>query len=1364
MEFGGRRSPYGSTTLSRTTMRRTAFLLFVLAAAWMAGDHPTAFQQNASDPCPLKWRKDPAAAAPAREAKKQRMRANGVPQRYLHLLDKMECVACIETAPDTLHITVLYNDDEHAPTLSTGERDLKVEFKWSPQGERQLREELRNGQIQAFYVWIHEKRCYCCPDFDQRAEDDQDWNGDTGLNMDEAQAFDDPADLGPLPDDLKPPPPGSQIPPPPIERFDDLPRPSRRVLQATCQACEGLASQWTNESNNLNFLWDRKIEQMRRVSVIANARANRSNEIERLEYEQRFDSTRSYDNLQKIKELKEVNEAQEADQDRAEREIERLDEQIRDTEMRMEELMQKFLECEKTCKKTTATGAAGTTGAVATDALPVTADASPAATQNPPQGAPVSQEATAACPDCTAHAQRIGDLQTAVRSHQAEVVRLQEAVGRNASNLNNLTQLRAEAAAKGDAARVAELEGRIQDLQNANRGHRAEQFKHNEEITALTEQIEAAQRDLAACNSQCGAKGLVPGTGLSGTTGGTGNRTAPKREVAVDPLPPLPDCKECEPLVKQLRAEHERLRDMAERANQQQRDSDIEDAEEQRAKVEALKQELEKCKCPTTTTASGTGVNTTGTGPGAAGTPATNISGTTGVPANTPVTTGGNAQAACPDCTAHAQRIGDLQTTVRSHQAEVVRLQEAIGRNAANLNNLTQLRADAAARGDAGRVAELEGRIQNLQNSNRGHRAEQFKHNEEITALTEQIEAAERDLAACNSQCAAKGLVPGTSLTGATGVSGTRAAPKREVAVDPLPPLPDCKECEPLVKELRTEHARLREMAERANQQQRDSDIEDAEEQRAKVEALKQALQKCRCGTTTDSAPVNTTGAAPSSTPPSALSTPAPQTAGITPGGQPVVGSPSITIDGRPNHSGDMYAETREARAACPECQSIVDEAGKLNQQRRQAWAEHQRLQSQFEAMGSDLRAEDEAFRAATKRGDAAAATELRGRMAETIRRRTDVNTAAQAQLKIVDDLNSQIDFVLANLEGCNRSCKQPTTSDSANCVGAACGTDWSACSATNSCAPIDTDCGVPGTCTAAGDPASSPFNLLDPSAWSTTANADVETRIQIKIGDVVFDVAVRPYQAPRVENWLNPLGLLARRVTANFERWRGGLGPRPLIDPRDVSLVEKFTSGQGAGLAKGLHVLLTDRGGSTGKTLSMQVLNLTGREVRLGAMPFAIEPIRQQAQQRVQQAFNRLAQAAPVNIDLAAYCVEFLKLPPGANQIFKLAPAPIQKKYEAMSKVLRSAYRIQHAGLLQPDSNPAAYTDSIKQWAVWAVEQKFNQSRFTEAFIGHTKKNVEAAGQQWPKQAEEMIRKVSPGRWRDITRILQGAGLPVPQ
>jgi hypothetical protein len=911
MEFGRLASPWGNSdplgSLLEGKMRGFVGIAVLLAAGWMVGDHPVSAQPNSADPCPLKWRKDPVAAAEARAAKKQRMRDNGVPERYLHLLDRMECVACIETAPDTLHITVLYNDDEHAPTLSDGRRDLKVEFKWNPQSERQLREELRSGRIRAFYVWIHEKRCTCCPDFDKKAESFADWDDDVGANMDETEQYDDPDDLGPLPDDLKPPPPGTQTPPPPIERFDDVPRPSRRVLQATCKPCEGLAEQWTKENSNLNFLWDRKIEQMRRVSVIANARANRQNEIENLEYQQRFDSTRTYDTGQKIRELKKVNEDQEADQDRAEQEIERLDGEIAATEMRMEALMQQFLACEKSCQKTTTadpTGNASTTANELPPAYyaglpgPTTATLTPSLRLDPVIPGPPSTPAT---PDLA---------------------------------INTTGSL---------------ISPRLPDTSTAT-------------VLPMT------ARDYIA-------------TGTNSTLGGA---------------------------------------------------------------------------------------NTTGTG---------NV-------------VGDPAIKTCLACQDAANAVTTAQGALRAIQDTLKNIKD---------NQALLERAKAGSANDAQRLQSIEGQLQQLAQA-----AAKAGAQEGVAKTT--LADSQAQLAACQPKCTEKTAGPTSDL--------------------------------------------------------------------------------------------NTTGGNPTG------------------------------------------------------------------------------------------------------------------------------NTT---------------------------------------CSGAECAEEWNACTASNSCTPIDRDCGVPGTCSSSSSDAPN-VNLSDPSNWSSSGNADVEQRIQIKFGDVFYDVVIRPAAPAKVGTWFNPLGLLARRLIDNVERWRGSAGPRPLINPRDLMAVEKYSSGQSIGLPKGVHVLLTDRGGSTGKTLAMQVLNLTGQPVRLASMPFAIEPITQQAQQRVQQAFNRLAKAAPVNLDLAGYCVEFLKLPPAANQIFRLAPASVQKKYEAMSKVLRSAYRVQHAGLFKPDSNPAAYTDSIKQWAIWAVEQKFNEKNFTEAFLGHTKKNVEAAGQQWSRPAEDMVRKVSPNRWRDILRVLQGAGLPVPQ
>ena len=234
----------------------------------------------------------------------------------------------------------------------------------------------------------------------------------------------------------------------------------------------------------------------------------------------------------------------------------------------------------------------------------------------------------------------------------------------------------------------------------------------------------------------------------------------------------------------------------------------------------------------------------------------------------------------------------------------------------------------------------------------------------------------------------------------------------------------------------------------------------------------------------------------------------------------------------------------------------------------------------------------------------------------------------------------------------------------------------------------------------------------------------------------------------------LNPLGLLARSIHEFLEWW----------SPTVHAAEEPLTLEQASRVPGGLQFLVTSLGGSTGKVLAMQVLNFTGKPINLQGM-LALEPLKTDAQQRVTQAFSRLAgKALPGRVDLRGYCLEFLKLPPVAGQLMTVAAPAAQKRFAPLKQVMAAVNRLKRAGQLRPDSAPDSYGDSIKQWAVWTVEQKFNQARFTDAFAAHTKKNIEAAGQQWSRQAEDVIRKVSPNRWQDIVKVLAGAGMQPSQ
>ncbi len=238
---------------------------------------------------------------------------------------------------------------------------------------------------------------------------------------------------------------------------------------------------------------------------------------------------------------------------------------------------------------------------------------------------------------------------------------------------------------------------------------------------------------------------------------------------------------------------------------------------------------------------------------------------------------------------------------------------------------------------------------------------------------------------------------------------------------------------------------------------------------------------------------------------------------------------------------------------------------------------------------------------------------------------------------------------------------------------------------------------------------------------------------VQHKELDIIEPFSVPPLSAPVARVWFNP-----------FE-----LGTAVL---------------HAAELPAGVHFLLTDRGGSTGKTLVLKVLNLTGSAVRLGSGPIAVRPIAQQSQQKALQAFQALSKAQPARVDVAGYCLEFLKAPPDAGTLYEIAPAAIQEKYAVMAKVLSSADHVVRASALHPDSDPRAYADSIKQWSLWSVEQNFNGSRFSDSLVDYTKKHAQAAGVKWSSQSEAQIRSAAPNRWRDVVSILSGAGIALPQ
>jgi len=67
------------------------------------------------------------------------------------------------------------------------------------------------------------------------------------------------------------------------------------------------------------------------------------------------------------------------------------------------------------------------------------------------------------------------------------------------------------------------------------------------------------------------------------------------------------------------------------------------------------------------------------------------------------------------------------------------------------------------------------------------------------------------------------------------------------------------------------------------------------------------------------------------------------------------------------------------------------------------------------------------------------------------------------------------------------------------------------------------------------------------------------------------------------------------------------------------------------------------------------------------------------------------------------AYCVDCLKLPPEAGMLYRQAPQAVQDKPSPIRTEFKASRELAAAGKSPPDSDAAAYNDSIRLWALWS-------------------------------------------------------------
>jgi len=239
---------------------------------------------------------------------------------------------------------------------------------------------------------------------------------------------------------------------------------------------------------------------------------------------------------------------------------------------------------------------------------------------------------------------------------------------------------------------------------------------------------------------------------------------------------------------------------------------------------------------------------------------------------------------------------------------------------------------------------------------------------------------------------------------------------------------------------------------------------------------------------------------------------------------------------------------------------------------------------------------------------------------------------------------------------------------------------------------------------------------------------------------------------APAATSGSAPLlsGTVAWGTAAGFLRATMPARARTL-EPTPIPVVQ-----QGA---NGLQVFLTSLGTSSGEAFVMQAFNSGSAPVDMSAAGLVVEPlkeeIKKQVQQQLQQQLSKLIGDNPVTQRLNAYCLEMFKAPPSLDSMFQIASGDLQQQFAPLKHIMSASKALQDVGLLNPDSDPLGYFHSIRQWSIWSKEEGFDQPGFTDAFVEHTKKQVEDAGQQWSPQSDATLRSAAPNRWGDIQRII---------
>jgi hypothetical protein len=224
-------------------------------------------------------------------------------------------------------------------------------------------------------------------------------------------------------------------------------------------------------------------------------------------------------------------------------------------------------------------------------------------------------------------------------------------------------------------------------------------------------------------------------------------------------------------------------------------------------------------------------------------------------------------------------------------------------------------------------------------------------------------------------------------------------------------------------------------------------------------------------------------------------------------------------------------------------------------------------------------------------------------------------------------------------------------------------------------------------------------------------------------------------------------LGTLSQRsaLASHASVARNGSAHR--VRPNDIfALAQK----SGVNDVTGLTLSVVATGNSSGDVFRIRAVDRSGKEVPID-LPDGL--VMQPLKRKIQNGSDIVRGREPGQ-PIVGYCLEFAKLPPTTGALYRVADTKIQQQFAPMTRVLAAVRKLAASGGLHPDTDPAAYLDSMKQWSVWTRLEKWDLASFERHFVEHTRKNAESKKVSWTKEIEAKVRKLVPNRWRDLTAV----------